>query len=147
MGISTRPLSLSTSTEKTKKLFSQPDDHAPPSSTALVLERARIDAVTLLRYAPSVASVGNLDDDDEEGEKSFSFPFVVGGGALDPSLTKALLRGVLAAVGALSRRRIAHRDVKPGNVLLTADGRVALADLGLAARWPTRGEEGREGGN
>lgn len=96
--------------------------------------------MTLLRYAPSIGSVGDEDDEDEnedDGEGTSSF--VVGGGALDPSLTKALVRGVLAAVGALSRRRIAHRDVKPGNLLLTADGRVALADLGLAARWPTNG--------
>ena len=37
--------------------------------------------------------------------------------------------------------------MKPGNVLLLRDGRVALADLGLAARWPPRrGEEQARGG-
>lgn len=100
--------------------------------------------MTLLRYAPSIGSVGNESEDDEDGEEEGT-RFVVGGGALDPSLNKALVRGVLAAVGALSRRRIAHRDVKPGNVLLTADGRVALADMGLAARWPSPRNGGGEG--
>ena len=38
------------------------------------------------------------------------------------------------ALAYLSERGIMHRDLKPGNVLIGDDGRVKLADLGLARR-------------
>ena len=40
--------------------------------------------------------------------------------------------GVADALGLAHRRRILHRDVKPGNVLVSSDGTLALTDFGLA---------------
>jgi serine/threonine-protein kinase len=53
-----------------------------------------------------------------------------------------MLVGLLEILDAMHTRGIVHRDVKPGNVLLTKDGQVKLLDLGLARA----GKEDRERG-
>lgn len=40
--------------------------------------------------------------------------------------------GVADALGLAHRRRLLHRDVKPGNILVGGDGTLALTDFGLA---------------
>jgi serine/threonine-protein kinase len=46
---------------------------------------------------------------------------------------------IARALEHLRERRIVHRDVKPGNILLTRGNRVKLCDLGLATRVETGG--------
>jgi serine/threonine-protein kinase len=53
-------------------------------------------------------------------------------GPLTPREALDLLEPVLDALGAAHRAGIVHRDVKPENVLLADDGRVKVADFGLA---------------
>ncbi len=53
-------------------------------------------------------------------------------GRLAPSDALAIFEQVLGALGAAHKAGLVHRDVKPENVLLTEDGRVKVADFGLA---------------
>jgi serine/threonine-protein kinase len=53
-------------------------------------------------------------------------------GNLSPRQALEVLEPVLAALGAAHQAGIVHRDVKPENVLLSDDGRIKVADFGLA---------------
>jgi beta-lactam-binding protein with PASTA domain len=53
-------------------------------------------------------------------------------GRLSPRQALDVLEPILAALGAAHQAGIVHRDVKPENVLLSDDGRVKVADFGLA---------------
>jgi serine/threonine-protein kinase len=53
-------------------------------------------------------------------------------GNLSPRQALEVLEPVLAALGAAHQAGLVHRDVKPENVLLSDDGRIKVADFGLA---------------
>jgi serine/threonine protein kinase len=53
-------------------------------------------------------------------------------GGLDDNRIPGLLDQIAAGLDYAHGRGVIHRDIKPGNVLLTEDGRAVLADFGLA---------------
>jgi len=56
----------------------------------------------------------------------------IAAGPLDPEEVRRLALEVLAALAEAHRAGLVHRDVKPGNILLTADGHAKIADFGIA---------------
>jgi len=53
-------------------------------------------------------------------------------GQLPIPMVRAILQQVGSALGYAHRRRIVHRDVKPGNVMIDADGWAIVTDFGIA---------------
>ncbi|MBX6312805.1 MAG: serine/threonine protein kinase [Isosphaeraceae bacterium] len=108
-----------------------------------IVERFRAEARAVASLVhPHVVTVHNLGTD--RGYHYIEMEYVPGGislketlvrqGALEPVRATTLVRQVALALGAAHRAGLVHRDVKPANVLLAADGRAKLADFGLVRR-------------
>ena len=91
--------------------------------------------------SPEVVAVHDQGTDAETGTAYLVMEHVKGStlrdvvrerGPLPPAKALDLLEPVLKALAAAHRAGLVHRDVKPENVLLGDDGRVKVADFGLA---------------
>ena len=103
-------------------------------------ERFRREAQTLARLDhPNIVHVFDFGE-TTEGHLFYAMEFVEGEdlqqrlrrGLIDPGAAFAALQQVCAALECAHAQNIIHRDIKPANVLITSDGRVKLADFGLA---------------
>src|SRR3954453_8140124 len=121
-----------------------PPEYAEPPET---LERFRSEA----RHAgalshPHIAQVYDYGHGYERGDaRSFRDPYLVleyvdgpsladliERGPLEASLTREIIAQAADGLAAAHQARLVHRDIKPGNLLLTAVGRVKITDFGIA---------------
>src|SRR3954447_17971647 len=65
-------------------------------------------------------------------------PFI---GRLSLAQAAGVLEGLLAALSHAESMRIVHRDVKPENLLVTAEGGIKIADFGIAKAQQVATEE------
>lgn len=63
------------------------------------------------------------------------FDLVYHGDALDEKVARTFFRQIVNGLSALHAKNIAHRDIKPQNILMTADFQCKLADIGSGARF------------
>ena len=88
---------------------------------------------------PHVVAV--FDQGDDDGTLFLAMEYIPGHTLRDlirkeaplaPARALGLIDPILSALGAAHQAGLIHRDVKPENVLLADDGRVKVADFGLA---------------
>lgn len=108
-----------------------------------VLERFRHEARTVASIAhPDVAQLHDLVETTDGRTDVFLVMELVRGRTLaqvlrddrrpDRRVVLHVLERTAAALAAAHRLGVVHRDVKPGNILVGADGRVKLTDFGIA---------------
>ncbi|WP_018333000.1 serine/threonine-protein kinase [Actinomycetospora chiangmaiensis] len=124
---------------------SAPRPSSPPAELVGDLEegsdaRNRREVLTLAALShPGLVTVYDVGDD--RGRAYFVMQLIEGDtlaqrirrGPLPLGDVVALGAALADALGYVHRRGVVHRDVKPGNVLLDAEGRAHLSDFGIAA--------------
>jgi serine/threonine-protein kinase len=96
---------------------------------------------------PNIVAVYDTGEDElDGGARSAVVPFIVmelvegitlkellhSGNPLVPERALEITAGILAALDYSHRHGIIHRDIKPGNVMLTTTGTVKVMDFGIA---------------
>ncbi|MGW0825118.1 protein kinase domain-containing protein [Streptomyces sp. NPDC002845] len=126
-----------------KRLHARP--HLADDERDTLYERTRREARSAARIThPNVVVVHDVVED--EGTPCIVMEYVPsttlddllkGGGTLPPEEAARIGIGMIAALRAAHAAGVLHRDVKPGNVLLGAGGRVVLTDFGIATATGT----------
>jgi serine/threonine-protein kinase len=114
--------------------------HAHLAGDEALLDRFRMEAVAAARL--SHPAVVRVFDTGTSGDVVFIVMELVQGetvselleqrGTLPAAEAAMIARGVLQALAHAHREGMIHRDVKPGNVLVTRGDHVKLADFGIA---------------
>lgn len=118
-------------------------------SDEVVTERFRREAIVCAGLNhPNIVAV--YDTVEDEGRQAVVMQYVQGKSLrelldrrkrLGPLLTIHIGAAMAAALDAAHRAGLVHRDVKPGNILLTPDGKFLLADFGIAKAVTVAGED------
>ncbi len=109
--------------------------------------RFRLEAQAASRMAhPSVVRVFDAGEDSEtDAQGTHAVPYIVmelvdgeqlkdviARGPVDVATTVKYVDGILEALEYSHRAGVVHRDIKPGNVMITTGGKVKVMDFGIA---------------
>jgi len=110
----------------------------------VVAERFRREAIAVAQLShPNIVAVYDAVDDTIGGEKRQAVVMQLVNGKslrqlldeqkrLSPDLTMHIGACMASALDYAHHANLVHRDIKPGNILITPDGRVLLTDFGIA---------------
>ena len=110
----------------------------------VVAERFRREAISVAQLShPNIVAVYDAIEEQIGGERRQAVVMQLVNGKslrqlldeqkrLSPDLTMHIGACVASALDCAHRANLVHRDVKPGNILVTPDGRVLLTDFGIA---------------
>ncbi len=110
----------------------------------VVAERFRREAIAVAQLShPNIVAVYDAVDDTIGGEKRQAVVMQLVNGKslrqlldeqkrLSPDLTMHIGACMASALDYAHQAHLVHRDIKPGNILITPDGRVLLTDFGIA---------------
>ncbi|QOQ39694.1 Stk1 family PASTA domain-containing Ser/Thr kinase [Trueperella pecoris] len=121
-------------------------DHAQ-DPTFIARFRREAQSAAALNH-PSIVAVYDTGEETvlSEAGRTLSLPYIVmeyvkgrtvsqllsNGDALPIDEAVQIVVGVLSALEYSHRENIVHRDIKPGNIMLTPDGKVKVMDFGIA---------------
>jgi serine/threonine-protein kinase len=109
------------------------------------VQRFRREAQAAARLSnPNVVSVFDTGADDgvhyivmEYVEGRTLADYLAGGGRIMPERAIEIAEAVCGALSAAHAQGVIHRDIKPGNIMLTPAGQVKVADFGIARMTTT----------
>jgi serine/threonine-protein kinase len=119
----------------------------------VVAERFRREAIAVAQLShPNIVAVYDAIEDTSGSSRRLAVVMQLVNGKslrqlldeqrrLSPDLTIHIGSCVAAALDTAHRAGLVHRDVKPGNILITPDGRVLLTDFGIAKGLGATGDD------
>ncbi len=119
----------------------------------IVAERFRREAIAVAQLShPNIVAVYDAIEDTSGDSRRLAVVMQLVNGKslrqlldeqrrLSPDLTIHIGSCVAAALDSAHRAGLVHRDVKPGNILITPDGRVLLTDFGIAKGLGATGDD------